>query len=106
MSTSEKNSPEAVQTVERKKQNNRYYRKLDEAKPSEIPMLKYGNGNNFHKFKSTLSEVALKEYGNLGKLIDLEKYYIPTLTMPDYKAMGIDATTEVIMKSEVVKELA
>jgi hypothetical protein len=32
----------------------------------KLPTLKYGNGNNFVKFKTALSEVALEEYGDLG----------------------------------------
>jgi hypothetical protein len=38
-------------------------------KKDGIPMLRYGKSNNFHKFKHVLSEAALKEFGNLGKLI-------------------------------------
>jgi hypothetical protein len=33
------------------------------------PILWFGKGNNFHRFKQALSEVSLKEFGNLGKLI-------------------------------------
>jgi hypothetical protein len=32
-----------------------------------IPILKYGPSNNF-PFKEAISEAALKQYGNLGKL--------------------------------------
>mmetsp|Transcript_8044 Transcript_8044/g.11715 ORF Transcript_8044/g.11715 Transcript_8044/m.11715 type:complete len:223 (+) Transcript_8044:1626-2294(+) len=42
--------------------------------PEEIPILKYGPQNNYSKFKEALSNVALKEYGTLGKLIKQEKY--------------------------------
>jgi hypothetical protein len=52
-------------------------------------MLKYGQGNNFYKFKNALAEAALKEYCNLGKPIEAEKYYVPTLVLPDYNVMGI-----------------
>ena len=45
--------------------------------PEEIPVLKYRPANNFTKFKEALSKKALKKYGNLGKLIKLEKYYEP-----------------------------
>jgi len=45
--------------------------------PEEIPVLKYGPANNFTKFKEAVSKKALKEYGNLGKLIKLGKYYEP-----------------------------
>jgi hypothetical protein len=59
-----------------KKQSHRLYgRKPEEIKKDGVPILRYGKGNNFHKFKQALSEVALKEYGNLGKLINLGMYY-------------------------------
>ncbi len=32
--------------------------------PEAIPVLKYGPGNNFAKFKEEISKVALKEYGD------------------------------------------
>ena len=50
-----------------------------------IPILKYGPSNNFAKFKEAISKVALKEYGDLGKLIHQGIYYIPPA--PD-KAMN------------------
>jgi hypothetical protein len=37
--------------------------------PEAIPVLKYGPSNNFTKFRDALSKAALKEYGQLGKLI-------------------------------------
>jgi hypothetical protein len=40
-----------------------------------IPILKFGKNNNFYKFRAALSNEATERYGNLGKLIDLEKYY-------------------------------
>jgi hypothetical protein len=46
--------------------------------------LKYGEGNNFVKFKAALSEIALEEYGDLGRLIKKESYYLPTFTAPEY----------------------
>jgi hypothetical protein len=51
-------------------------------------MFKYGKGNNFYKFKTALAEVALREYGNLGMLIEA-KCYVPTLVLPDYKARRV-----------------
>jgi hypothetical protein len=30
----------------------------------------------------------MEKYGNLGKLIDQEQYYLPTFVMEDYQAMG------------------
>ena len=39
-----------------------------------VPMLKYGQGN-FHVFMEELSTECLTKYGNVGKLIELGKYY-------------------------------
>jgi hypothetical protein len=59
-------------------------------KPEEkgIPTLKYGKANNFYKFRTALSNEATERYGNLGKLIDLESYYMLTFMVEDYQAMG------------------
>jgi hypothetical protein len=59
-------------------------------KPEEkgIPMLKFGKANNFYKFRQALSNKVMEKFGNIGKLIDLEQYYIPTFMMEDYQAMG------------------
>jgi hypothetical protein len=59
---------------EKKKPFKQYARKQEEVKTGMIPMLKYGKGNNFYKFKLALWEAALREYGNRGKLIKQEKY--------------------------------
>jgi hypothetical protein len=91
---------------EKKKTFKQYARKPEEAKAGTIPMLKYGKGNNFYKFKAALSKAALREYGNLGKLIEQEKYYVPVLDLPDYNAMGISAANIDFMKNEAMKELA
>jgi hypothetical protein len=61
----------------------------DEAKkkdPEAIPILKYGPGNNFAKFKEAISKAALKEYGDIGKLIHQGTYYIPPA--PDKATYG------------------
>jgi hypothetical protein len=54
----------------------------------------------------TLSEIAMKENGNPGKLINKEKYSIQELILPDYKAMGIDATNITLMVNNAMKDLA
>ena len=72
----------AVQTKDKGTGNQRYQRKpwqwrnqnqgrFDTKKkdPEEIPVLKYGPSNNFSKFKEAISKTALKNYGQLGKLI-------------------------------------
>jgi hypothetical protein len=44
---------------------------------TEIPILCYGPNNNFAKFKEALSYQALKQFGDLGRLIELGHYYEP-----------------------------
>jgi hypothetical protein len=39
-------------------------------------------------------------------LIELEKYYIPKLDLPDYVAMGIDSSKVAVMETEAIKGLA
>jgi len=45
--------------------------------PEVIPVLKYCPANNFIKFRDALSKAALKEYGEVGKLIKQEKMEKP-----------------------------
>jgi hypothetical protein len=42
-----------------------------------IPILKYGPSNNFAKIREAMSKAALKQYGDLGRLIRQGSYYIP-----------------------------
>ncbi len=67
---------------------------LAKKNPEEIPLLHFGNNNNFHKFCEALSKAALREYGHLGKLIKLEAYYSPT--MPTRALLGLTDDTEEI----------
>jgi hypothetical protein len=39
-----------------------------EERRTNIPMLKYGKGNNFFQFQQALYKRALKDYGDLAKL--------------------------------------
>jgi hypothetical protein len=48
-----------------------------------VPLLKYGKGNNFYAFQQALYRKALRDYGDLAKLITLNKYYEPELDLPD-----------------------
>jgi hypothetical protein len=76
---------------------------LAKKNPEEVPLLHFGSNNNFHKFREALSKAALREYGHLGKLIELEKYYSPTI--PTRAALGITVDTEEnkLMFHEAVK---
>jgi hypothetical protein len=86
----------------------RYFvRKPDDNKKMSdgIPMLKFGKGNNFHKFKHALSEVALKEFGNLGKLINLGKYYVPQINQASLPpSMTLFAKQQEVLELEMLKE--
>jgi hypothetical protein len=63
-----------------KSQGRRFHGKRpDEEKRVNIPMLKYGRGNNFFQFQQALYKRALKEYGDLAKLLTLNKYYVPEI---------------------------
>jgi hypothetical protein len=50
--------------------------------------------------------MSIKEYGNLGKLIEPEKHYIPKLIIPGYAAMGIDLSKIALMEQEAMKGLS
>jgi hypothetical protein len=80
--------------------------KKPEEKPGSLLVLRYGKGNNYYKFKQALAEIAIKDYGNPGKLIKLEKYYVLKLDLLDYVAMGIDQSQVAIMETEGIKGLA
>ncbi len=51
-----------------------------------------------------LSNVASKKYGNLGKLIDMEEYYIPCLEFSDYDAMRLSEAQAERLEFEELKE--
>jgi hypothetical protein len=81
-----------------------YSRKLgEEVKGGTIPTLKYSKGNNFYRFKTQLSNVAIEWYGNLGKLIELEMYYFPPTVIPNFAEMGVSAANIDKMELEIVK---
>ena len=42
--------------------------------PDAVPILKFGPGNIFMRFKEALSKKALEKYGRLGKLINMGKF--------------------------------
>jgi hypothetical protein len=88
---------------DKKKTFRPYAKKHDEKAATKLPILKYGKGNNFVKFKAALSEVALEEYGDLGRLIKKESYYLPTFTAPDYTGMGLTQDEAGKMRMDAMK---
>ena len=52
---------------------------------SQVPILCYGLENNFQRFKERLAAEALKDYGDLGLIIETERYYDPpAVDVSDY----------------------
>ena len=95
-----------VQYEQKKRSNSRrYFNKKPEGERKEsLPTLKYGKGNNFYAFQQALYRRALRDYGDLAKLISLNKYYEPTLDLPDFSGMGLSSAEQGIMRQEALKE--
>jgi hypothetical protein len=91
-----------------KPQHHRFYGKKPEADKKEtIPMLKYGKGNNFYAFQQALAKRALRDFGDLGKLITDGEYYTPELTLMDptvYRDMGLTADEITMLRMEALKD--
>ena len=98
------NEKEKSESSEKKRTFKPFSKKQGEEKvPTKLPILRYGRGNNFVKFKTALSEVALEEYGDLGRLIRLEKYYVPEFLVPDYSGAGLTQDEERKLRMEAMK---
>jgi hypothetical protein len=93
---------EKANQEQKKKPFRKYGRKPEEEKG--IPMLRYGKGNNFYKFRSALSDVATETFGNLGKLIDLKEYYVPQLVFTDFEGHGYSQAQAERLELEECKE--
>jgi hypothetical protein len=48
----------------------------------------------------------LKDYGDLVKLLTLNKYYIPQLKVPDYMATGLTEAEITMLQTELMKDFA
>ena len=61
---------------------------------AELPVLRFKNNlndNNFVEFKEALSAYALREYGDLGRMIeDLEYFEIPEVEVPNDDSLSPD----------------
>jgi hypothetical protein len=96
---------EPVQGEERKSQGHLYFNKRPEGEKKEgVPMLKCGKGNNFFAFQQALYRRALRDYGDLAKLITLNKYYEPTLDLPDFMGLGLSVAEVAVLRQEALKE--
>jgi hypothetical protein len=69
-------------------------------------VLKYGKGNNYYQFQQAPYKRALKDYGDLAKLLTLNKYYVPELKVPDCTATGLAADEIAMQRTELMKDFA
>jgi hypothetical protein len=51
-------------------------------------------------------ERALKDYGDLAKLLTLNKYYIPEIQLPTFTSAGASTIEIDLVKTELVKNFA
>jgi hypothetical protein len=92
MSENKNNQPKAQGEQTQQKRQTHWQRKGQHSngpkkKDAEaIPILKYRPSNNFAKFKEAMLKPALKQYGDLGRLICQGSYFIPP--EPDQATYG------------------
>jgi hypothetical protein len=88
-----------------RRNNRRTYRHEHEKKkdPESIPILRYGPSNNFMKFTEALSNKALLDFGNLGKLI--KQGYIVLLEQLDRETYGLDDDTDGLNKLDYLEDM-
>ena len=55
---------------------NRAGYKSAESSDKDVPLLKFGQGNNWLVFKEKMYTACLEKYGDLARLIENEEYYI------------------------------
>jgi hypothetical protein len=94
------------ETKQGKSQGRRFHGRRPEEGRINIPMLKYGKGNNFFRFQQALYKRALKDYGDLAKLLTLNKYYVPEILIPDFTSAGASTNEIDLVKTELVKDFA
>ena len=72
---------------------------------SAVPLLKFGTGNNWLKFKEKISTACLEKYGDLARLMQLENYYVPPeivgARMAPYIGWETDRVKEMLYMGEV-----
>ena len=74
----------------------------------DVPMLKFGPNNNYVLFKERLSTACLEKFGKLGRLIDLEEYWMPPeIDKRKYlvKDNKTDDTVKEIMKQTMIQDI-
>jgi hypothetical protein len=100
-------SSTAGEQQKQKYQGRRFQGRRQEGEKKEyIPILKYGKGNNYYQFQQALYKKALKDYGDLAKLIVQNKYCVPEFAQPDYTSTGLDASKIAMLRTEMMKDFA
>jgi hypothetical protein len=94
------------ETKQGKSQGQRFQGRRPKEERINIPMLKYGKGNNFFQFQQALYKRALKDYGDLAKLLTLNKYYVPEIQLPDFTSAGASTNEIDLVKTDLVKDFA
>jgi hypothetical protein len=95
----EKGNEPMQEEQKKKSQGGRHYfskKQSGEAKQG-IPTLKYGRSNNFFVFQQVVYKQVLRDYGDLAKLIKLNKYCEVTLEMPTEAELKSLTEEEVIL---------
>jgi len=81
----------------------------------DVPTLTYGRDNNFLEFKSLFALRAITEYKDLGRLVELNAYYVPDAIYIDEEMLGEEQDphgfhrevikTEVINRTKVIADM-
>ena len=70
-----------------------------------VPLLTFGNGNNWLRFKEKIITACKEKYGDLARLMQLEEYYSPPklegALMDPYTDWETNKVTEMLYFSEV-----
>ena len=61
----------------------RFGKKPSTDRPEHVPTLRYGANSNFATFKQRLVVVGMQKYGDLARLVELDKYYEPDAINPE-----------------------
>ena len=71
----------------------------------EVPMLRYGNKNNFYYFKDQLSNYLIKTFGILGRFVQTGHYHVPPVPQRDPIPEDADYEETTILKGLWFEEL-
>jgi hypothetical protein len=73
--------------------------------PKAVPMLIYGR-DNFHAFREAMSTECLTKFGNVGKLVELRKYFVMKQSMRNNFASFTNPDDQKFIYLEALKRWA